>query len=107
MSANGAKIPPGLHLSAVAAEKFEVTNGVNGKGRPYCKVIGRGIAAGKFVKVTQFIDLQKGEAPVVFEAGETFEGAITGVDGFEKGREVISLFVELRRPSLGTEGPKK
>jgi hypothetical protein len=85
-------------VSAVSTQKFELTTALNSKGRPYTKVVGRGVAGDKFVKVTQFIE--PGQTPLIFEAGEQFEGKITGVDTFEKGREVISLFVELRRPVI-------
>jgi hypothetical protein len=97
MSAS-AKLPAGLYVSAVSTQRFELTTALNSKGRPYTKVVGRGVAGSKFVKVTQFIE--PGQTPLIFEQGEPFEGVITGVDTFEKGREVISLFVELRRPVI-------
>lgn len=98
MSNINGKIPPGLHVSAVAVGDFELTGGVNGKGKAYSKVVGRGLAGSKFVKVSQF--LEANEKPVIIANGEAFEGEITGVDSFEKGREVVSVFVKLRRPSL-------
>lgn len=98
MSAISIKIPAGLHVSAVAVSDFELTAGVNQKGKPYQKLIGRGLAGGQFVKVTQFAE--NGEAPLMFKAGEAFEADITGVDTFEKGREVVSVFVKLRRPFI-------
>lgn len=98
MSTIGTKLPPGLHLSAVSSQKFELVAGVSGKGRAYQKIVGRGVAGTQFVKVTQFIN--PGEQVILFEPGETFEAEITGVDTFEKGREVISLFVSLRRPQI-------
>lgn len=106
MSATNGKIPAGLHLSAVSTQAFELVTGVSGKGRPYSKVIGRGVAGTKFVKVTQFVE--HGETPLLFGPNEHFEADIDGVDTFEKGREVISLFVKLRRPSVaGLEPAKK
>ena len=98
MSTISTKLPSGLFVSAVATQDFEVTTAVNSKGRPYTKVVGRGVAGKKFVKVTQFIE--QGQQPVLIRAGETFNADITGVDTFEKGREVISLFVEIARPVL-------
>ncbi|MFA6287145.1 MAG: hypothetical protein WC661_07125 [Opitutaceae bacterium] len=90
-------IPAGIHLSAVSVGAFELVAGVGkDSGKPYQKVVGRGVAGSKFVKVTQF--LNPGEAPLLFGTGDKFEADIVGVDSFEKGREVISLFVELRRP---------
>jgi hypothetical protein len=96
MSQPATKIPAGIHLSAVATQQFEFIGGVSAKGKPYQKVVGRGVAGEKFVKITEFLD--PGQAPLIFGAGEQFEADITGVDTFEKGREVISLFVKLRRP---------
>lgn len=89
-------LPPGLHLSAVSTGQFELVGGVSKAGRAYQKVVGRGVAGEKFVKVTQFVET--GKPALLFGPGEKFEADITGVDSFEKGREVISLFVELRRP---------
>jgi hypothetical protein len=106
MSASITKLPPGLHLSAVSTQTFELVSGVSSKGRPYSKVVGRGVAGEQFVKVTQFVE--QGQTPLIFSPGEAFEAKITGVDTFEKGREVISLFVELRRPIVaGVEPVKK
>lgn len=96
MSQSSIKLPPGLHLSAVSTGSFELVGGVSAKGKAYQKVVGRGVAGEKFVKVTEFVE--PGHAPLVFGPGEPFEAEITGVDTFEKGREVISLFVKLRRP---------
>lgn len=98
MSASSIKLPPGLFVSGVAVGKFELVSGVNAKGKPYSKVVGRGIAGSQFVKVQQF--LQPGEAALLFDTNEPFQGRITGVDGFEKGREVVSVFVALERPVL-------
>lgn len=99
-----AKIPAGLHLSAVSTQAFELLGGVSPKtGKPYQKIVGRGVAGEKFVKITQFVE--PGQPPLLFGAGEHFEAEITGVDTFEKGREVISLFVKLRRPVVA-EGKK-
>lgn len=97
MSQLATKLPAGLHLSAVSTQQFELLGGIGAKtGKPYQKVVGRGIAGEKFVKITQFVE--PGQSPLLFGAGEPFEADITGVDTFEKGREVISLFVKLRRP---------
>jgi hypothetical protein len=98
MSQSSIKLPPGLHLSAVAIGQFELVAGVSKAGKQYSKVVGRGVAGEKFVKVTEFVE--PGKAPLIFGPGEAFEADITGVDSFEKGREVISLFVELRRPPV-------
>lgn len=103
MSAITAKIPPGLHVSAVSVGAFALEGGVSKSGKAYQKVVGRGLAGEQFVKVTQF--LNQGESPLLFGPNEAFEATITGVDTYEKGREVISLFVELRRPFV--EGVKK
>lgn len=97
MSQPNAKLPAGLHVSAVATQDFELIAGVSAKGKAYQKVVGRGVAGGQFVKVTQFVDDGR---PVLIKSGEIFEGQITGVDTFEKGREVISLFVKLRAPEV-------
>ncbi|GEM_PF-5504611 len=96
MSATSIKLPPGLYLSAVSTGTFELVGGVSAKGKAYQKIVGRGVAGEKFVKVTEFVE--PGQSPLIFTPGETFEADITGVDSFEKGREVISLFVKLRRP---------
>lgn len=106
MSQSNIKLPPGLHLSAVATQKFELVTGISKAGRQYSKVVGRGVAGEQFVKVTQFVD--RDNPPLSFEAGEAFQARITGVDTFEKGREVISLFVELYRPQIAAvEAAKK
>jgi len=97
MSQPATKLPPGIHLSAVSTQQFELVVGVGAKtGKPYQKVVGRGVAGEKFVKITEFVE--PGHAPLIFGPGETFEAEVTGVDSFEKGREVVSLFVKLRRP---------
>jgi len=97
MSQLSTKLPPGLYLSAVSTQAFELQGGIGAKsGKPYQKVVGRGVAGGKFVKVTEFVE--PGNQPLLFGSGDAFEADIVGVDSFEKGREVISLFVKLRRP---------
>ena len=97
MSQLSGKLPSGIYLSAVSTQAFELVAGVGAKtGKPYQKVVGRGVAGDKFVKVIEFVS--PGQPALLFGAGEQFEADITGVDSFEKGREVISLFVKLRRP---------
>lgn len=99
-------IPPGLHLSAVATGNFTLESGIGAKsGRPWSKVVGRGVAGEQFVKVQQFMEPH--ETPVLVLAGEKFTASIVGVDFQEKGREVLSLMVKLNRPSVATEGAKK
>lgn len=99
MSQPATKLPPGIHLSAVSTQQFELIAGVGAKtGKPYQKVVGRGVAGEKFVKITEFVE--PGGAPLLFGPGENFEADVTGVDTFEKGREILSLFVKLRRPVL-------
>ena len=106
MSQSNIKLPAGLFVSATATQKFELVDGVSKAGRRYSKVVGRGVAGEKFVKVTQFVE--RDQKPILFDAGEPFQGVITGVDSFEKGREVISLFVELYRPAVAaTEAARK
>jgi hypothetical protein len=97
MSQPTTKLPAGIHLSAVSTQNFELVTGVGQKtGRPYRKIVGRGVAGEKFVKITEFVE--DGHTPILFNAGDHFEADVTGVDSFEKGREVVSLFVKLRRP---------
>jgi hypothetical protein len=105
MSQSNIKLPPGLYLSAVATQNFEVIDGVSQKGRRYSKIVGRGVAGERFVKVTQFVE--DGEQPLKFAPGEAFQAEITGVDTFEKGREVVSLFVKLQRPATATVEVKR
>lgn len=97
------KIPAGLYVIAVATQDFEVTTALSSKGRPYTKVVGRGVAGKRFVKVTQFVE--QGQTPTVIKAGETFQADISGVDTFEKGREIISVFVESALPMSQTPEP--
>jgi hypothetical protein len=99
-------VPPGIHLSAVATSNFTLESGIGAKsGRPWSKVVGRGVAGEQFVKVQQFMD--PGETPVLVAAGEKFTASIVGVDFQEKGREVLSLMVKLNRPTLAVAEVKR
>ncbi|MEN9841820.1 MAG: hypothetical protein RL376_1620, partial [Verrucomicrobiota bacterium] len=43
-------VPPGIHLSAVATSSFTLESGIGAKsGRPWSKVVGRGVAGEQFV----------------------------------------------------------
>lgn len=98
-----------MTVVATAIGNSEITNGVNSKGRPWTKVLLQGSfvtpdGKGRLVKCQQY--LEQGQAPVLFSHGETFSADVTQVDGYEKSRDILSLFVNFNRPAvLDTQVP--
>lgn len=93
----------GVSVLARAVGNSEITNGVNAKGKPWTKVSLQGSfvtpdGKGKFVKCQQY--LEAGASPVIFSDGETFGAEVTQVDGYEKSRDILSLFVTFNRPAI-------
>lgn len=93
----------GVSVTAVAVGNSEVTNGVNSKGRPWTKVMLQGSfvtpdGKGRLLKCQQYVE--QGQSPVLFNHGETFHADVVQVDSYEKSRDILSLFVDFKRPAI-------
>jgi len=102
--------PAGVQVTATAVGKTQIQTGVSKQGKPWTKLSLQGSfvtadGVGRFVKCQQYID--KTEGAVLFENGETFYAEVEQVDGYEKSRDVLSLFVTFKRPALVDANAKK